>query len=181
MYYLRQNRGFEHHGASEIYSSVSKMTDDGEIIIDFLSDESDISFKGRRETFGFEQLRDHSVIRIVDGDLRMRMPERTLLVIYKLKASWDRTWAIEHENVTNAEYLKGKIVKDGSDILALIDHEYGGMEIDLNYLGDQLSKLDFLKEHLRKIPDDKDSLKKYGRMGAQTAKNTCDKMISLIS
>ena len=181
MYYLKKNRGYKPHGASEINSSVSKMTGAGEIIIDFLSDESDGTFKGRKEIFGFDKLRERSVVRVVDGDLRMRMPERTLLLIYKLKAFWDRTWTVENENVPNANYLRGKIVKDGSDILALIDPEHGGMEIDLNYFGSQLKRLDFLKEQLRMIPESDDTIKKYGRMDARTAKDICDKMLSLIS
>lgn len=181
MHYLKTKRGYTPSGNSEISSSVSKHSPSGEIIIDFLSDESDIQFKGRKEMLGFSILRDRSVMRSIDGDLGMRVPERTLLLIYKLKALWDRTWIIENMDVPNSEYLRGKIAKDRSDILALIDQEYGDMEIDLNFLGEQLGRLDFLMEELRKIPDSKDTLEKYGRMDADRAKDTIDRMISLIS
>ncbi len=181
MYFLKENRGFTPHGTPEVNSSVSKRTGAGEIIIDFLSDDSDTHFKGRKETLGFDLLRNRSVIRAVDGDLRMRMPERTLLLLHKLKAYWDRTWTVEHENAPDAEYLTGKIVKDGSDVLALIDPERGGTDIDLDFLGDQLNKLEFLKEQLGKIPDNRDSLIKYGGMDSMRARDVCDKILSLIS
>ena len=181
MTYLKRDHGFKHHGDAEINAGVSKNTKSGEIIIDFLSDKSDITFKGRRESFGFDMLRERSVRRIVDSDLQMLMPYRTLLLIYKLKALWDRTWMIENEHPPNSEYLKGKIVKDGSDILALIDPRFGGEEIELRYLGDQLKNLDFVKEQLRKIPENRDSLDKYGNLNAQRAKDICRTILSQIS
>ncbi len=181
MTYLKRDHGFRPHGDSEINAGISKNTKSGEIIIDFLSDKSDISFKGRKESFGFDMLRERSVRRVVDSDLQMLMPDRTLLLIYKLKAFWDRTWIIENERPSNSEYLKGKIIKDGSDILALIDPMFGGEEIDLRYLGAQLKDLDFVKDQLREIPDNRDSLEKYGKLKAQTAKEIGQTILSQIS
>ena len=181
MTYLKKDHGFKPHGDSEINAGVSKNTSSGEIIIDFLSDSSDITFKGRRESFGFDTLRERSVKRTVDGDLQMLMPDRTLLLIYKLKALWDRTWMVDNEQPPNSEYLKGKIVKDGSDILALLDPRFGGQDIDLRYLGEQLMYLDFVKDQLRQLPENRDSLDKYGKLDARKAKEICHIILSQIS
>lgn len=181
MNYLKRNHGFKPHGESEINASVCKNTSSGEIIIDFLSDSSDITFKGRRESFGFNMLKERSVKRTVDGDLQMVMPDRTLLLIYKLKALWDRTWMVDNEHLPNSEYLKGKIVKDGSDILALIDPRFGGEEIDLRYLGEQLKDLDFVKDQLRRLPENRDSLDKYGKLDTRAVKYICQTILLQIS
>lgn len=47
----------------------------------------------------------------------------------------------------------GKLIKDYADIIELLDLSYGGTEIELNFLGDMLDDFDFLRECLRRIPE----------------------------
>ena len=117
---------------------------------------------------------------MIEGGINFRVPERTLLLIYKLKASWDRTYRLEQGNSKNPLYLQGKVVKDGSDVLALIDPDHGGTELDLNYLGQQFEELEFLRDHFATIPEQADSVKKYGRMDHKEARGICDSILSLV-
>ncbi|MHB1908006.1 MAG: hypothetical protein ACYCQJ_03930 [Nitrososphaerales archaeon] len=52
-------------------------------------------------------------------------PSRALLTLYKVKARRDRTYDVRTRGATmdpwRLEWLRGKIVKDGTDILALLD------------------------------------------------------------
>ena len=89
------------------------------------------------------------------------MPEQTLLIIFKLKAVWDRSFRIQNGTSDDEEWERGKLRKDRADILALIDPEIRGTEIDVQYLGEMLHKYPFLVEMLMEIPDDIDAINMY--------------------
>lgn len=63
------------------------------------------------------------------------------------------------------DWGRGKLVKDYADILALLDPEHGGRDIDLYYLGEKLAGLSFLREHLADIPEQVTSIERYGKLG----------------
>lgn len=67
---------------------------------------------------------------------------------------------------------QGKLIKDYSDIIALLDPIHGGTELDLNFLGAMLNEFDFLKECLRRIPENHDAIEKYNGMDSQAIRNT---------
>lgn len=108
------------------------------------------------------------------------MPTRSLLLLFKLKAAWDRAYRIENEKSADLEWENGKLTKDYADILALLDYEYGGTDMDIAFLGEQFSHFEFLKECLKIIPDNLDVLTKYGRMDRKTARENCKKLLLLL-
>ncbi len=70
--------------------------------------------------------------------------------------------------------------KDYADIHALVDPGYGGRELDIKFLGEKMSGLDFLREHIRHFPENSEALKNYGRMDAGTARTLYDNLLSLV-
>jgi hypothetical protein len=63
-------------------------------------------------------------------------PSRSLLTLYKVKARRDRTYDVRTRGATmdpsRLDWLRGKIVKDGSDIIALLDDHRERSETILN-------------------------------------------------
>jgi hypothetical protein len=105
---------------------------------------------------------------------------RATLLVLKLKAIWDRKYRIDHGTSHDPEWEKGKLIKDHADILALIDPEYGGEEIEIFILGELLGRYSFLEESLLSVCDSTAGIEKYGRMTQQDAQNTIEKIISLV-
>lgn len=102
-------------------------------------------------------------------------PSRDLLVLYKVKARRDRTYDVRTRGATmdpsRLEWLRGKIVKDGSDIIALLDDPRGSETIlnepwDAEHLAGIASEFritDLAKETLREVLNNRPSLELYGR------------------
>jgi hypothetical protein len=180
-WHLLNARGYEHYRAYGSHG-VGKHTQYGWIIIDYISRETQDPFEGRPETLDFHMLDTHTELRRVRGVDSVAVPTRALLMLFKLKAAWDRAYRIEHgisgEAITRE---RGKLIKDCADILALIDPNFGGTELDLEFLGGQFLRFGFLEDYLRTIPENNDALAKYGNMTQRTARETCDKLLSLIS
>ena len=63
----------------------------------------------------------------LDKDCVCYVPSKALLTLFKVKARRDRSYDIMTKgatmNLSRLEWLKGKMVKDGSDIIALLDPE----------------------------------------------------------
>jgi hypothetical protein len=107
------------------------------------------------------------------------VPERTLLMIFKLKASWDRSFRIQNGTSIDEEWERGKLCKDRADILALLDPAAGGTETDISYLGERLNEYSFLGEMLREILNDKDAINMYRRMNQTEAKELIERLLLL--
>ena len=178
-YYLLHSRGYEYYRLFRPHS-VAKFTHDGPIIIDFGSKEAEDPFEGRHEKLDLNILDGNTEIRKIRGEVPAAVPTRSLLLLFKLKAAWDRAYRIENEKSDDLEWENGKLIKDYADILALLDYEYGGTDIDIAFLGEQFSHFEFLKECLKIIPDNLDVLTKYGRMDQKTARETCEKLLLLL-
>ncbi|MCK4718989.1 MAG: hypothetical protein KAT70_09990, partial [Thermoplasmata archaeon] len=86
---------------------------------------------------------------------------RSLLLMMKLKAAWDRNWRIENDKSRNPSWERGKLEKDHSDILALIDPARGRQELDLSFLGNELNSRPFLREVFERTKTSFDSAQKY--------------------
>lgn len=162
-HFLTSERGYEPH-TDESGTSVLKRTDYGEIIIDFGTTSDPCNFLGRSEELSFNEIVDRYK-EIPVRSVNARIPERTLLVLYKLKAAHDRRYRIENGLYRDVDWGRGKLVKDYADILALLDPEHGGRDIDLYYLGEKLAGLSFLREHLADIPEQVTSIERYGKLG----------------
>jgi hypothetical protein len=177
--YLRTERGYRPL-AFEGFTTVSKRTPHGDIIIDFATTSDPCKFYGREEALSYRELSQRSVVKPVGNTLSARVPERTLLTLYKLKASYDRKHRIAGGSSHDAEWEYGKMVKDYADIIALLDQSAGGREIDLYYLGEKLDELSFLLGHFRNIPDQAESIARYGRLSRADVKSLFDSIVSLI-
>lgn len=178
MHILAKEREYEHSriGTHTVY----KQTDYGPIIIDFASREERYIFEGKDIELNFDSLNGQTVIKEIRNRLPAAVPTRSLLMLFKLKASWDRAYRIDSESAEDCEWERGKLVKDYADILALLDPTHGGTDVDFNFLGDKLHEFDFLKECLRIIPKNYDAIGKYNRMDENTVSMTIERLLQLI-
>jgi len=179
MWHLRNERGYEHYRSPGLHS-VAKNTSDGQIIIDFISKETRDPFEGRPEKLDFNILDGNTEIRNIRDVVPAAVPTRSMLLLSKLKASWDRAYRLKHGTSEDAEWDRGKLIKDYADILALLDPKFGGEYLDMAFLGEQFSRFDFLKGCLKRIPDNYDALTKYEKMDRETARQTCKKLLLLL-
>jgi hypothetical protein len=159
-YHLVRQRGFEYLNGP-LATTIAKKIDGQKIVIDFMPREETYKFEGRTAECPFTLLDKRTESRDIVSGFPVIVPEQTLLMIYKLKAAWDRSYRIEHQCSTDIEWETVKLHKDRADILSLIDRSIRGTAIDLQYLGERLHEYTFLVETLQKIPDDIDAVKSY--------------------
>lgn len=179
MKYLRDKRGFVPQRDELVPTTVVKNIPEGKILIDFGSREDIYRFEGRGEECPFSLLDGRTVVREIDAGFPVTVPERTLLLIFKLKAAWDRSFRIQNGTFSDEEWEGAKMRKDRADILALIDPDAGGIEIDIQYLGERLHEYPFLIEVLREIPDDIDAINMYRRMSQEKAQDSIERLLLL--
>jgi len=108
------------------------------------------------------------------------VPTRSILLLFKLKASWDRANRIEEETSEDIFLEQGKLIKDYADIIALIDPAYGGRDIDTGFFGEKLVDFYFLKECLRKIHENRDSVGMYNGMSQEAVRYNIMVLLSLV-
>jgi hypothetical protein len=180
MKYLREVRHFSPKKHPMIRNTVVKHTPDGEIVIDFGSRDDVCRFEGRNEECPFSLLTGQTDLRELGEGISVAVPTRTLLLLFKLKAVWDRSYRIKSHRSDDEEWEQGKVRKDRADILALLDPDTGGMEIDIRYLGEKLGEYPFLKDIIREIPRDTDAVALYRRMTQQQVQDIIDRLLLLV-
>ena len=96
------------------------------------------------------------------NNISLNVPIKELLFLYKLKAYRDRTFRYgKEEDIEEKMKLQSKITKDLSDIISLMDPNYGPLDIGiLNKLVNTYS-LHFLHETLAKIHFQHEAIKQY--------------------
>ncbi|MCL4435700.1 MAG: hypothetical protein M1503_00670 [Thaumarchaeota archaeon] len=111
----------------------------------------------------------------LDTDSVCYVPSKALLTLFKVKARRDRSYDIRTKGATmnpqRLEWLKAKVVKDGSDIIALLDPEerIGSMlpeQVDYKQMKKLISKLgltELVVETLQEVLGDREALFFYGR------------------
>ena len=176
---LKAERGYESHQIYEKFNTVMKPTASGDIIIDFISREG-MSFEGREDLLDFDIPQEQTTIKEIRGGISALVPTRGMLLLLKLKAAWDRSYRIKNDTAEDIEWERGKLVKDYADIIALIDPAHGGTEIEIDLLGENLSKFSFLKKCLENVPDNLDAIEKYGRMEQDDVRDTIELLLSLV-
>ena len=179
MKYLLDNRGFINRRRPMISNTVVKHVPGGEIRLDFGSREDVCRFEGRTEECPFSLVDGRTEVREFRAGSSVVVPERTLLLIFKLKAAWDRFTRIRDHTSLNEGYEQGKLRKDRADILALLDPDAGGREIDIRYIGEQLQEYPFLVETLREIPLDIEAVAMYRRMNQEQARDVVESLLLL--
>lgn len=181
MRHLETTRGFVKRRNPPFKNSVVKVIPpEGEVIIDFIPKNERNCFEGRNETCPLDLLNGRTFVNVISPGFSVTIPERSLLLLLKLKAAWDRAYRIEEHTSDREDWEKGKLRKDRADILSLIDPGNGGTDLDFMFLGDMLHRYTFLVEILTIIPEDRDSLQMYGRMDRQTAQRAIDDVLRLI-
>lgn len=181
MYHLRESRGFVPYRLPGISTSVQKITDAGPIIIDFATWQKPYPFEGLEGIFlDFRILEGNKEMRNIRGGIEIAVPSRAALLILKLKAIWDRQYRIDNELSDDLLWEAGKVAKDRADILALLDPEHGGRELDIYVLGDLLKKYPFLEQSLLSVCERNEGIEKYGRLSQNTAKDIIQQLLSLI-
>jgi len=176
---LKSERGYESHQIYEKFNTVMKPTASGDIIIDFILRKG-MQFEGKEEYLDFDIPQEQTTIKEIRGGISALVPTRGMLLLLKLKASWDRSYRIRYEIAEDMEWEKGKLVKDYADIIALIDPVYGGTEIEIDFLGGNLSKFSFLKSCLESVPDNFDAIQKYSRMKREEVRDVIIRLLSLV-
>ena len=95
MWYLRDERGFTPQRDVMAPTTVTKNIPEGKILIDFGSREDICRFEGMDEQCPFSLLDGRTEVREVRPGFSVIVPERTLLMTFKLKAAWDRSFRIK--------------------------------------------------------------------------------------
>lgn len=149
----------------------------GRIEIDYGRPRDRPMFKGRKEVLPWALgMSNYKVVDIEDGFLPV--PKRGILLLYKLKAISDRSWLLG-KGEGDPTWLRIKLAKDRSDVLALLDPEKGGEDFDLGLLGEELKRLSFLPDLLRSVAIDHDACRRY-RCGREDAMGWVDRLLSLV-
>jgi hypothetical protein len=102
------------------------------------------------------------------------VPSKSLLTLFKVKARRDRSYDIRTKGATmnpsRLAWLRGKFIKDGSDIIALLDtrQRRNASNDEMDY--EQMKALvsvsnltDLTKETLQEVLEDRSALSLYGR------------------
>jgi hypothetical protein len=137
----------------------------GDIHIDACSFEDENYFKeseAKKLPYGLCAKNEFINRRQID-DTFVWVPIKELLFLYKLKALRDREWAFKHEKHSEEEnyYFQGKIAKDKTDLLALLDPRYGAQ--DPAIISEILKKLElqFVMGRIKDLPKDEDAIQNY--------------------
>lgn len=102
------------------------------------------------------------------------VPSKALLALFKVKARRDRSYDIRTKGATmnpaRLAWLRGKVAKDGSDIIALLDPKDRAALLkdvmDYQQVGDLASEFDLtdlVTDTLQEVLEDRGSLSLYGR------------------
>ncbi len=183
MKFLRDSRGFVRQRHPVIRNTVVKNSPEGAILIDFGSRDDVCHFEGSHEICPFSLLDGQTEIMRIDTEensVPVVVPTRALLVLYKLKAAWDRSHRLQTATSPDAEWEQAKVRKDLADILALLDPAAGGADIDVHYLGSRLSEFPFLMGVLQEIQQNSEAVAMYRRLSPVQAREVVARLLSLV-
>jgi hypothetical protein len=168
---LVDRRGFERVRRDDDTKTIKKFTPDRkEIIIDFAVRDKIDPFEGIDKGLFYSMVDGHTSKAEFRKGHTIQVPNRTLLTFFKMKAAWDRRYRLDHGSSHDPEWEKGKVMKDHSDILALLDPKSGGREIEINELGRLIDSHAFLGCIFDQIADDAEAIDWYERLSPQDAR-----------
>lgn len=124
-----------------------------------------------------EDLRIKLPLSKMDDNNLIYIPNKSLLLLYKIKAFRDREYDVENKRaIISADkftWLEGKVVKDGSDIIALLDPNPLRFEIEQKLEPNKIKQiideydLSFILDTLEHIHEENDSLNLYPSSNAE--------------
>ncbi len=139
------------------------------IRIDFAYMSKEDQFEGTGDPLPMRMVVDHSMVEDVGG-WRIPLPSRTMLLVLKLKAAWDRRWRLDNSKSREPELEKEKLAKDGADIMAIASSFEGVAVVEIGLLGDVLATYPYLRDVLGRIGDDPLEVQTYDRDPAPAMK-----------
>lgn len=180
MHHLREKRGFEPYRLPGLSTSVQKLTEAGPIIIDFATLQKPYLFEGIEDIFmDLHILEENTEMRNIRGGIEVAVPNRVTLLVLKLKAIWDRQYRIDHDLCDDLLWETGKVVKDRADVLALLDPEHGGRDLNIYVLGKLFRNYPFLERSLISVYETNEGIEKYGRISQGFARKIIEQLLSL--
>lgn len=175
--FLIEKQGFEPLRDKSGGTIFKPFANEQKIIIDFASKNEHYPFEGHNKELNFTELDGNTIKSEIKEDLDVTIPNRTLLLLFKTKAAWDRKYRIENNTSLDKEYEKAKLLKDKADILALLD---GQRDININYLGIKFAEYDFLISILKEISSDTEAHRKYARLKTEECSKLVEDLLVLI-
>lgn len=158
-------RGFVHRrGLDDTRSIIKEVSPGRTVILDLGRRDILDPFEGGVGGLKYELLDGRTVWREVAPEAMMPMPDRNLLLIFKMKASWDRRYRLAKGTSHDPEWERGKRVKDRGDLISLLDPAYGGRDVRLDVLADDLNRFPFLKVSLLQALEDPEAVQMYGKI-----------------
>lgn len=106
---------------------------------------------------------NHYVRRSINDDVNINVPKKELLFLYKLKAYRDRVFDLHNKELNEPEKsrLRTKVTKDLSDTIALMDPNYGPLDLmSLKSLVDNQG-LQFLATTVKELPSHIEAVEQY--------------------
>jgi len=178
LHHLRTGRGYVRTGPEHLGGRrLQRPTPRGPIRLDIASFESSFTFEGVDDALELAPIRGMVVERELEGT-PVPVPERSMLLVMKLKAAWDRQWRVDHGTSADVDWDRAKALKDLADILALVDPESGGTEVDVDLLGSHLSRHPVLQEVLERMATEPLAAIRYG-IPHERARRTVGRLLTL--
>lgn len=181
MWYLIENRQYisDHsEPPTTVYKEVAIGEDKQKIRLDFGSRAGLNPFEGvKKNPLSFDTLDEHTTTWDMGDESRIRVPDRSALLLYKLKAAWDRRYRIKLGRDTTG-WDAFKLEKDYCDVLALMDPSRYPDDLDYAFLAEELGDRDFLKDEIKNLPGKTAPIKRYG-MNQPDVKSVCETLLML--
>lgn len=148
---------------------------DQDILIDLATYAEEYSFYGRQERLDFAPVQDHW--QVVDFlDVRTRIPTRSLLLLFKSKAAYDRAARLAADADRTPHWTRAKLAKDRSDIIALMASRN---DWELRFLHDEMTRLPFLVDVWRHAPADTEAMRR-GEHDKDEARERVERLLSAV-
>jgi hypothetical protein len=145
--------------------------------IDFAYVSGEDPFEGRGDTLPMGLVVANSSVVEVGGWM-IPLPSRTMLMVLKAKAAWDRRWRLDNGRSTDPSLEAEKLAKDGADIMAIADSFEAAEPAGIGLMGSVLERYPFLEDVLRGVGDDPREVDTYGR-DPGTARQGIARMLEL--
>ncbi|MEA3557735.1 MAG: hypothetical protein U9R75_00605 [Candidatus Thermoplasmatota archaeon] len=158
--FLRRERGFEYR--RRVISDDRKLSlrvGNALIDIDFATFGTEDPFEGIERTLPMSILDQRTVTGSIK-DISIELADISMMLIFKCKAAWDRARRLENRTSNDPAWDQSKLVKDRSDIIALIDSDE---ILDLGFLGTFFEENEFLEPVIDELTGYEDAIIKYGK------------------
>lgn len=161
-----------------VYKEVAIGGNKQKIRLDFGSRVELNPFEGvKKNPLSFDTLDEHTSTWHMGDGFHIRRPDRSALLVYKLKAVWDRGYRVRWGRDTGWDEYK--LEKDYCDILALIDPSRYSDDLDYAFLAEELGTRDFLRDEIKNLCNKATPIKRYGNIGQPDIESICETLLML--